>query len=245
MSKRWYVGLYERSGIMARPWVEAGYEALCVDIKNTPGYRGGIHYSNADLRDGFVFPIPVDEVAFLASFSPCTDVAVSGARWFATKGPRALGDAICQFATGLEAGEASCAPYMCENPVSVLSTHVRKPDHIFHPCDYDGWCEFDNYTKRTCLWTGGGFVMPPVHSTGRKPDDRIHKAPPGPERAGFRSATPEGFARAVFHANTTQSRPTENTAPRPRLHTAKRVRVEPLNSSERSEVAASRAPASE
>ena len=33
------------------------------------------------------------------------------------------------------------------------------------------------------------------------PDDRIHKASPGPERANFRSATPAGFAMAVFLAN--------------------------------------------
>lgn len=33
------------------------------------------------------------------------------------------------------------------------------------------------------------------------PDDRIHKASPGPDRANFRSATPSGFARAAFEAN--------------------------------------------
>lgn len=33
------------------------------------------------------------------------------------------------------------------------------------------------------------------------PDDRIHKAAPGPDRANFRSATPRGFSRAVFEAN--------------------------------------------
>lgn len=33
------------------------------------------------------------------------------------------------------------------------------------------------------------------------PDDRIHKAAPGEDRANFRSATPRGFARAVFEAN--------------------------------------------
>ena len=61
----------------------------------------------------------------------------------------------------------------------------------------------DNYTKKTCLWTGGGFVMPepcPNKSLG-SPDDRIHKAPPGPDRENFRSATPMGFAKAVFQSN--------------------------------------------
>lgn len=58
------------------------------------------------------------------------------------------------------------------------------------------------YTKKTCLWTGGGFMMPePDFPYGIQPDDRIHKAPPSDERANFRSATPMGFARAVFDAN--------------------------------------------
>ena len=48
--------------------------------------------------------------------------------------------------------------------------------------------------------------MPPQHIAGglSEPDGRIHKAPPGPERANFRSATPSGFAQAVFYANTRQ-----------------------------------------
>jgi len=60
----------------------------------------------------------------------------------------------------------------------------------------------DGYHKRTCLWVGGGFKMPerrpiPLNS---KPDF-IHRCPPGPERANIRSATPLGFARAVYEAN--------------------------------------------
>ena len=49
----------------------------------------------------------------------------------------------------------------------------------------------------------GGFVMPPScrDFTLASPDDRIHKAAPGPDRANYRSATPMGFARAVFKAN--------------------------------------------
>lgn len=35
------------------------------------------------------------------------------------------------------------------------------------------------------------------------PDNRIHFASPGPERANIRSVTPMGFARAVFAANST------------------------------------------
>jgi hypothetical protein len=94
---------------------------------------------------------------------------------------------------------------MIENPVGVLSSvpHIGKPDFYFHPHEYAGWCEDDNYTKKTCLWTGNGFVMPqsrPAPHLG-DPDDRIHKAPPTDDRGSIRSVTPMGFARAVFHSN--------------------------------------------
>jgi hypothetical protein len=57
---------------------------------------------------------------------------------------------------------------MLENPVGVLSSYWRKPDHTFDPCDYGGYLNpaGDAYTKKTCLWTGGGFIMP-----GKKPVD--------------------------------------------------------------------------
>lgn len=57
---------------------------------------------------------------------------------------------------------------MIENPVSSIATHWRKPNAAFHPWQYTGFCQDDNYTKKTCLWTGNGFVMPPPLS-GREP----------------------------------------------------------------------------
>lgn len=99
----------------------------------------------------------------------------------------------------------SGAPYCIEHPVTMLANipHIGKPDYYFDPSDYAGWCEDDNYTKKTCLWTGNGFVMPekrPAHWLG-EPDDRIHKASPSDDRANIRSASPRGFFRAVFQAN--------------------------------------------
>ena len=204
---KWYIGLYERTGIMAKPWVERGYNALCVDLDAEPGIQDGIVYSNADINDWIpVREIVEDGVAFVAAFPPCDHLAVSGARWFAGKGLRALSDSIRLFERAAFWSEWFGAPYLIENPVSTISSYWRKPDHIFHPWEYCGLCPDDVYTIKTCLWTGGGFTMPPPqHPDDVEPDDRIHKAPPGPERAAFRSATPAGFAEAVAQANSARA----------------------------------------
>lgn len=92
------------------------------------------------------------------------------------------------------------APYLIENPVSTVATYWRKPDHQFDPCDYGGYLDpaGDYYTKKTCLWTGNGFVMPPPKRVEPTEGSRL---PATHDRAGVRSATPCGFAQAVFEAN--------------------------------------------
>ena len=93
--------------------------------------------------------------------------------------------------------------YFIENPVSTIKTYWREPDHRFDPCDYAGYPggESDLYTKKTCLWTGGGFVMPPTRRLEPTQGSRMHLLPPSADRADMRSATPAGFSRAVFEAN--------------------------------------------
>ena len=126
--------------------------------------------------------------------------------------------------------QVCCAPYMIENPQGALSTLWRKPDHRFDPCDYGAyipveeaahprWPEYipprDAYTKRTCLWTSSSFVMPerasvePVTLSYTKADGTTTSGSPQWGKLGgksmktknIRSATPRGFARAVFMAN--------------------------------------------
>jgi hypothetical protein len=146
---------------------------------------------------------PRKQIAAGFFFPPCTDVAVSGARWFKDKGIGSLIMALRLVEVSVKIAEWTEAPYLIENPVSTISTYWRKPDYSFHPHEFTGLCADDNYSKLTCLWTGGGFIMPPScrDYTLGEPDTRIHRAPPGPERANFRSATPMGFARAVYEAN--------------------------------------------
>jgi len=162
-------------------------------------------------------------VVFLSAFPVCTDLAVSGARHFEAK--------AATYATWCGMlGEMLCVPYYVENPVSRLATLWRKPDHRFDPCDFGGfipedqadhprWPEYiaprDAYTKRTCLWTGNGFRMPlpdrvePITVSYIKADGTVTTGSQQFGKLGgksqrtkdIRSATPRGFALAVFYAN--------------------------------------------
>lgn len=182
--------LYDRTGNMALPWEAAGYDTLSVDIQR-------------DGTDILRWLPPRRDYCFVAAFPPCTDQAVSGARWFKDKGLAGLASAIEHVERARDICEWAEAPWMLENPVSTISSYWREPDHTFHPCDYTFFEPTDNYTKKTCLWTGNGFVMPDprrIHDLP-EPDDRIFRLPPSEDRGDIRSATPMGFARAVFEAN--------------------------------------------
>ena len=200
------LSLYDKTGNMVRPWVDAGYKAVLVDMQHEPGVRedGQITRVGADIRSGWLPPKEiVDRIAFVSAFPPCDHLAVSGSRWFKGKGLRKLALSVDLFAAAAELCEWLGSPYLIENPVSTISTYRRKPDAVFHPHHFTLLEPEDNYTKTTCLWTGGGFVMPESCQdfTLGLPDDRIHKCAPGPDRHNVRSATPMGFARAVFNAN--------------------------------------------
>lgn len=201
------ISLCDYTGIMVKPWVDAGYKAVLVDPQHeTHSVVGNVERIPLTLADAMPRLgeiLRTEQIAFVAGFPPCTDVAVSGSRWFADK---QLKDKFFQAKAALVAeqcrviGMMSGAPWFFENPVSVFSSIFGKPDFCFNPCDYTGYCAEDNYTKKTCLWVGNGFALPAAFKdeTLGAPDDRIHKAAPGPERANFRSATPRGFAQAVF-----------------------------------------------
>lgn len=189
------LSMCDKTGNMIAPWLAGGYECWIVDIQHDPGVHrdGQLVRVGADIRTWLP---PRREYAAAFAFPPCTHLAVSGARWFRSKGLGALAEAIEIFGACVDRCEWTGAPWMVENPVSVISSHYRKPDHTFDPCDYG-----DPYTKKTCLWTGGGFTMPPANRVEPTMTGYIHRMPPSPERSNLRSATPMGFARAVYQAN--------------------------------------------
>lgn len=194
------LSLCDVTGNMVRPWYEAGHEVVTVDVQNI-WQSPWLHLQN-DLL--LLKPEYGAEFDFVFAAPPCTDLAVSGSRWFSQKGLDKLIYALTVVNACRKICEQARVGWMLENPVSTISTYWRKPDYTFHPYEFGGYPggEGDGYTKKTCLWTGGLFRMPEPRPIPLADDhDRIHKAPPGPERANFRSATPKGFARAVFEAN--------------------------------------------
>ena len=204
------ISLCDLTGNMVKPWVEAGYNAVLVDPQHgTTRIEGHVTKFAGTVEDVMDFAghlIRCGDVAMVFGWPPCTDMAVSGARWFKDKyaaDPMFQAKAVMVAEQCRTLGRLSGAPWTVENPVSVLASAFGKPTHYFHPWQYTAYEPADSYTKKTCLWTGGGFIMPEpaIDPNMGEPDNRIHFASPGPERANIRSVTPMGFARAVFAAN--------------------------------------------
>lgn len=202
MSSKIVFSFFDRSANMVRPWAEAGYECYCFDIQHFHGVREveknintvGIDLLNDEEIMRRVFGIGHPAICFF--FPPCTHLANSGARWFKDKGLDKLIEGLSLVSQSIKIAEHFCAPYFIENPQGQLSTYWRKPDHKFDPCDYG-----DNYTKKTHLWTGNGFIMPEKNRVEPTEGSKMHLIAPCPERANLRSVTPRGFAKAVFEAN--------------------------------------------
>ena len=118
---------------------------------------------------------------------PCTHLAVSGARWFKDKRKEQL-EAL-EFVSALL--NAPINKIALENPISIISTKIRKPDQIVQP-----WQHGHGETKATCLWLKGLPKLKPTNIVeGRKP--RIHMMPPSKDRWKLRSETYSGIAKAM------------------------------------------------
>jgi len=203
------LSLFDYSTNMVQPWAQHGYDCLCVDRKHDD-------VTVSDVGDGRVITVGTDITEWLPprvayritfAFPPCTNLAVSGARWFKDKGLAGLTDGIRSVEKAREIAAWTDSPWIIENPVSTLSTYWREPDYTFHPYEYDGFTERDDaYSKKTCLWSSEAFVMPPTEPV-EEYDDRIHTMAPTENRSAKRSETPFGFANAVYWANEGEETP--------------------------------------
>jgi hypothetical protein len=169
----------EFSGIVRDAFAAQGHNAWSCDV--LPTERSGQHLE-CDVRG--VLHLGWD---LMVAHPPCTYLAVSGARWFKDRMPEQ--HAALSFVRSLL--DAPIPKIALENPVSVISSQIRKPDQIIQP-----WQHGHGETKATCLWLKG---LPPLTPTnivdGR--DSRIHHMVPGPNRWRERSRTFEGIAAAM------------------------------------------------
>jgi hypothetical protein len=123
----------------------------------------------------------------MVAHPPCTHLAVSGARWFKDKQEEQK-EAL-QFVRDLL--DAPIPMIALENPVSIISSHIRKPDQVIHP-----WQHGHGETKATCLWLKNLPRLEPTEVVeGRV--NRVHRMPPSPQRWKERSRTFPGIAAAM------------------------------------------------
>ena len=171
----------EFSGIVRDAFIAKGHNAISCDL--LPTEKPGPHYQ------GDVFDIINDGFDLMIAHPPCTHLAVSGARHFAEKIKLGLQQEALEFVRALM---DSAIPKICiENPVSVISTKIRKSDQIIQP-----WQFGHGETKKTCLWLKNlPLLMATNIVNGR--ESRIHKMPPSSDRWKNRSRTFQGIADAM------------------------------------------------
>lgn len=185
---RTILSLCDLSGEWPRPYREAGYNVVQVDLQ--AGADGGGH---GDVR---LLTLPEYPVWGILAAPPCTVFANAGARW-----PRSEADML----EGLSIVDAcirlavACRPqwWALENPVGKLRRYLGDPTLSFQPCDYG-----DPYTKRTLLWGDFNPSLPrtPVDPTEGSKMHRLYGGKSERTKTA-RSVTPAGFARAFFEAN--------------------------------------------
>lgn len=171
----------ESSRAVASAFEALGHTALSCDLLPADTY--GAHYQG-DVRD-----ILGDRWDLMIAHPPCTDIAVSGSRWFPEK--RADGRQQAGIDFFMDMVNAPIPFIAVENPVCIMSTQYRKPDQIIQPWQYG-----HGETKATCLWLKGLPKLIPTNIVEGR-EARIHKMPPSPDRWKLRSATYPGIAAAM------------------------------------------------
>jgi site-specific DNA-cytosine methylase len=169
----------EYSGTVRNAFKAKGHDVMSCDLLDTD--VPGNHYK------GNVFDIVNDGWDLMIAHPPCTHLAVSGARWFKEKKEEQI-EALNFVRMLLDAPIQKIA---LENPISIISSKIRKPDQIIQP-----WMFGHGETKATCLWLKNLPKLTPTDIVEGR-EQRIHKLPPTPDRWKIRSKTFEGIAKAM------------------------------------------------
>lgn len=169
----------EFSGAVRDAFLANGHDATSCDF--LPSETQGKHYQG-DVKD-----ILNDGWDLMIAHPPCTHLAVSGARWFKDKKQEQLES--LEFVSLLL--NAPIARIALENPISIISSKIRKPDQIIQP-----WQFGHGETKATCLWLKNLPLLQPTKIVEGR-ENRVHRMPPSENRWKERSRTFPGIAQAM------------------------------------------------
>lgn len=180
----------EFSGTVREAFRARGHEAWSADL--LPAHDGSPYHYTGDARH----LLDAGRWDLMIAHPPCTHLAVSGARWFATK-QREQAEAL-EFVRQLL--EAPVPRIALENPISIISSRIRKPDQIIHPWQYG-----HDASKTTCLWLKNLPALTPTEVLpGGRSARRANQTPsgqnklgPSPDRWKLRSMTYTGIAAAM------------------------------------------------
>jgi len=171
----------EFSGVVRDAFAARGHNAWSCDL--LPSETPGQHIQADAIETAYL----TQDWDLLIAHPPCTHLAVSGARWFKDKQSEQA-DAL-RFVEKLTL--APIGKIAIENPISIISSRIRKPDQIIQP-----WQFGHGETKATCLWLKNLPLLTPTNIVdGRTP--RVHYEPPGANRWKNRSRTLQGIADAM------------------------------------------------
>ena len=181
----------EYSGAVRDAFIAQGHDAMSCDL--LPTDKPGPHHQ------GDIFDVIHDDWDMMIAHPPCTHLAVSGAKHFAAKIADGRQAAALLFVRRLL--DAPIPRICLENPVSIISSQIRKPDQIIQP-----WMFGHEATKTTCLWLKGLPHLVPTDIVGKgarhvtksgKSLPVWYNLPPSPMRWKIRSATFQGIADAM------------------------------------------------
>ena len=171
----------EYSGTVRSAFRSRGHDARSCDL--LPSDVPGPHYQ------GPVEDVLNDGWDMMLAFPPCTHLAVSGARWFKEKRADGRQQAALSFVRMLM--DAPIDRIAIENPVSIISSQIRKPDQTVQP-----WQFGHGETKRTCLWLKNLPKLEPTDIVEGR-ETRVWKMGETKDRWRKRSKTYTGIAKAM------------------------------------------------
>jgi len=204
----------EYSGSVRDAFAALGWDAWSCDL--LPSEKPGNHLQCDVFSLAGDFDICGGKWDILIAHPPCTHLAVSGARWFGEK-KREQEQALAFVRQLLDAPIPHIA---LENPISIISSRIRKPDQVIQP-----WMFGHGEVKATCLWLKNLPRLMPTHvdndlfapPTPPEREARVWKMPPSADRWKERSRTLPGVARAMANQWTLATRHNDQ-AHTPRVH---------------------------